>query len=78
MKETPTRKINLDLENSIFSHDHRFCLRHVPSVRPGLTPIWELRVGEYLVFYDVSPTESVVYVRAVRRKRRGTKTEDIL
>jgi hypothetical protein len=23
MKETPTRKINLDLENSIFSHDRR-------------------------------------------------------
>ena len=43
-----------------------------------VAPIWELRVGEYRVFYDVSPTESVVYVRAVRRKRRGTKTEDIL
>jgi mRNA-degrading endonuclease RelE of RelBE toxin-antitoxin system len=43
-----------------------------------LAPIWELRVGEYRVFYDVSPTESVVYVRAVRRKPRGTKTEDIL
>jgi mRNA-degrading endonuclease RelE of RelBE toxin-antitoxin system len=40
--------------------------------------IWELRVGEYRVFYDVSTTESVVYVRAVRRKQRGTKTEDIL
>jgi mRNA-degrading endonuclease RelE of RelBE toxin-antitoxin system len=40
--------------------------------------IWELRVGEYRVFYDVSLTESVVYVRAVRRKPRGTKTEDIL
>jgi mRNA-degrading endonuclease RelE of RelBE toxin-antitoxin system len=43
-----------------------------------VAPIWELRVGEYRVFYDVSPTESVVYVRAVRRKPRGTKTEDIL
>jgi mRNA-degrading endonuclease RelE of RelBE toxin-antitoxin system len=43
-----------------------------------VAPIWELRVGEYRVFYDVSATESVVYVRAVRRKRRGTKTEDIL
>ena len=40
--------------------------------------IWELRVGEYRAFYDVSPTESAVYVRAVRRKPRGTKTEDIL
>ena len=43
-----------------------------------VAPIWELRVGEYRVFYDVSPTESVVDVRAVRRKRRGTKTEEIL
>ena len=43
-----------------------------------VAPIWELRVGGYRVFYDVSPTESVVYVRAVRRKPRGAKTEDIL
>jgi mRNA-degrading endonuclease RelE of RelBE toxin-antitoxin system len=41
-------------------------------------PIWELRVGEYRVFYDVSLTESIVYGRAVRKKPRGTKTEDIL
>jgi mRNA-degrading endonuclease RelE of RelBE toxin-antitoxin system len=44
----------------------------------SVAAIWELRVGEYRVFYDVSPAESVVYVRAVRRKPRGTKTEDIL
>jgi mRNA-degrading endonuclease RelE of RelBE toxin-antitoxin system len=49
----------------------------VPS-RQTVMPVWELRVGEYRVFYDVAPTESVVYVRAVRRKPRGTKTEDIL
>jgi len=40
--------------------------------------IWELRIGEYRVFYDVSDAESVVYVRAVRRKPPGTKTEDIV
>jgi len=44
----------------------------------AVTSIWELRVGDYRVFYDVSPTESIVYVRAVRKKRRGAKTEDIL
>jgi mRNA-degrading endonuclease RelE of RelBE toxin-antitoxin system len=43
-----------------------------------VAPIWELRVGEYRVFYDVSRSESVVYVPAVRKKARGTKTEDIL
>lgn len=41
-------------------------------------PIWELRVGDYRVFYDVSDEESVVYVRAIRRKPRGIRTEDIL
>ena len=43
-----------------------------------IAPIWELRVGEYRVVYDISLAESVDYVRAVRRKPRGTKTEDIL
>jgi len=41
-------------------------------------PIWELRVGEHRVFYDVSEDEHVVYVRAVRKKRPGRTTEEIL
>ena len=41
-------------------------------------PIWELRVGEYRVFYDVSETERMVYVRAVRKKPPGKTTEEIL
>jgi mRNA-degrading endonuclease RelE of RelBE toxin-antitoxin system len=42
-----------------------------------VAPIWELRVGEYRVVYDVFSGESVVYVRAVRKKPPGTRTEDI-
>ena len=49
----------------------------IPS-RHTVTPVWELRVGEYRVFYDISSNGSAVYVRAVRRKPRGAKTEDIL
>ena len=41
-------------------------------------PIWELRVGEYRVFYDVSAEEAVVYVRAIRGKPPGKTTEEIL
>ena len=41
-------------------------------------PIWELRVGEYRVFYDVDESGQVVYVRAVRRKKPGQTTEDII
>jgi mRNA-degrading endonuclease RelE of RelBE toxin-antitoxin system len=41
-------------------------------------PIWELRVGEHRIFYDVSEAERIVYVRAIRRKPRGRRTEEIL
>ena len=40
-------------------------------------PVWELRVGDYRVFYDFDDSASVVYVRTVRRKQLGRKTEDI-
>jgi len=60
------------------STKNRKLLENLTPPWEGVTPIWELRVGEYRVFYDVSPAESVVYVRAVRKKMRGAKTEDIL
>jgi mRNA-degrading endonuclease RelE of RelBE toxin-antitoxin system len=41
-------------------------------------PIWELRIGEFRVFYDVSEEKKVVIVRAIRRKPRGKMTEQIL
>jgi mRNA-degrading endonuclease RelE of RelBE toxin-antitoxin system len=44
----------------------------------AMPPIWELRVGEYRVFYDVSEEEKTVYVRAIRRKPSGKRTEEIL
>ena len=53
----------------------------LPNLIPtwkAVPPIWELRAGEYRVFYDVSTEEEVVFVRAVRRKPPGQKSEDIL
>ncbi len=41
-------------------------------------PVWELRVGEYRVFYDVDDAEDRVIVRAVRHKPPHTATEEIL
>jgi len=41
---------------------------HVP-------PVWELRVGEHRVFYDVDVEARLVIVRAVRRKGRSTTKE---
>ncbi len=44
---------------------------HVP-------PVWELRIGEYRVFYDVDEEISTVTIRAVRSKPPRKTTEEIL
>jgi mRNA-degrading endonuclease RelE of RelBE toxin-antitoxin system len=41
-------------------------------------PIWELRVGEYRVFYDVDETTQTVFVRAIREKPPHATTEEVL
>lgn len=40
-------------------------------------PLWQLRVGEYRVFYDVNEDEKTVVVRSVRRKLPHKTTEDV-
>jgi mRNA-degrading endonuclease RelE of RelBE toxin-antitoxin system len=41
-------------------------------------PVWELRVNEYRVFYDVDEAAGQVIVRAVHRKPPHKTAEDIL
>jgi len=41
-------------------------------------PTWELRSGEYRIFYDVDEQERRVTVRAIRRKPPHKTTEEIL
>ena len=67
-------------------------LRHQPAIRTRnrkplrglvppwehLEPTWEIRVGEYRVFYDVDETSAVVHIRAVRPKPPHRTTGDIL
>lgn len=44
----------------------------------GVRLMWELRVGAYRVFYDVSEVERIVIIRAIRHKSPEQRTEDIL
>ena len=88
--EKDLRKIRVYYRNQIFdaieeqlahepetrTRNRKFLERLIPPWQTVVS-IWELRGGDYRVFYDVSPTEPVVYVRAGRRKPRGNKTEDI-
>ena len=57
---------------------HRKLLPDLESSFEGVPPIWELRVGEFRVFYDVAEEEKKVYVRAVRRKPPHKTTEETL
>lgn len=43
-----------------------------------VNPVWELRLGEYRVFYDVDEMESTVTIRAIRHKPPHKRTEEIL
>lgn len=56
---------------------NRKCLRDVTPTFEHVPPLWELRVGEFRVFYDVDLTEQRVVVRAIRRNGHGQTTEDI-
>jgi mRNA-degrading endonuclease RelE of RelBE toxin-antitoxin system len=38
-------------------------------------PVWELRVGDHRVFYDVDVPERAVVIRAIRHKGRRTTAE---
>jgi mRNA-degrading endonuclease RelE of RelBE toxin-antitoxin system len=43
-----------------------------------LGPVWQLRVGEFRVYYDVLESENLVIVRAVRKKPAHWITKEIL
>lgn len=55
---------------------NRKCLRSGVAGFEYEPPLWELRVGAWRVFYDVE--ESVVTIRAIRKKPPTKTTEDIL
>jgi len=57
---------------------NRKLLHNLAPPFEAIPPIWQLRVGAFRVFYDVSEEERRVYVRAVRRKRGHVKPEEIL
>ncbi|MBI2892567.1 MAG: type II toxin-antitoxin system RelE/ParE family toxin [Deltaproteobacteria bacterium] len=58
------------------AHKKRLRPLKVPWSRQAEQP-WQLAVEPYRVFYDVDETDKVVFVRLVRRKPPGKKTEEI-
>jgi mRNA-degrading endonuclease RelE of RelBE toxin-antitoxin system len=60
------------------STKNRKCLGTVEAGFEYEPPLWELRVDEYRVFYDVKKESEIVNVRAIRRKLAKQRTKDIL
>jgi len=62
---------------TVSTKNRKLLLNALPPWEAG-SFVWELRSGDYRVFYDVDDASRTVSVRAVRKKPHGKKTEEIL
>ncbi len=67
----------LTYEPTVIKRNRKLLESLIPNFE-SVPPIWELRVGEYRIFYDVDKAEKIVYIRAIRRKTPEKTTEDIV
>src|SRR5262249_16707940 len=56
---------------------NRKCLLGLTPSFEHVPPVWELRVAEFRLLYDVDEVSQTVNVRAVRHKAPEQTTEDI-
>lgn len=66
----------LSHEPNVETKNRKILVSLVPPFET-VPPVWELRVGDYRVFYDVDEQAEIVYVRAVRRKPPHKTIEEI-
>ncbi len=57
---------------------NRKCLGNPPADFEFAPPLWELRIGDYRVCYDVNEEDEMVFIRAIRLKPPERRTKDIL
>jgi mRNA-degrading endonuclease RelE of RelBE toxin-antitoxin system len=57
---------------------NRKCLGIVPATFAYMPPLWELKVGDFRIFYNVDRPNMTVTVLAVRRKAPDQTTEEVL
>jgi hypothetical protein len=53
-------------------------LASLASPFESIPPVWELRVGEYRVFYDTDEESEKVFVGVICRNPPGVMTDEIL
>jgi mRNA-degrading endonuclease RelE of RelBE toxin-antitoxin system len=70
------RKTLLDAIETQLSHEPTQPTRHRKLLRPNPLAAWELRVGDFRVFYNVEEQRILVIVVAVGRKEHNELTID--
>lgn len=56
---------------------NRKCLQPLAAGFEHEEPLWELRVSDWRIFYDIDEGQQVVTIRAIRRKAAGRTTREI-
>lgn len=64
--------IILDQINEQLSDEPASETRHRKPLEPNDLAEWELRIGDYRVFYDVKPDDQTVKIKAVGHKEHST------
>jgi len=82
LRKTDQRRVVDEIEKQLGSEPTKATRRRkqLVGISPPweqVRPVWQLRVGEFRIFYDVDDEQRAVIVRAIRRKGRKT-TEEIL
>lgn len=67
----------LVIEPTVETKNRKVLIGIQPNFEHG-EPVWELRVGQYRVYYDVSEESKTVHIRAVREKPPHVATEQIV
>jgi len=64
-------KFILDNIEASLRHESLVETRHRKPLRPNNLSAWELRVGDFRVFYDAEEDEKVVLIKAVGYKKHN-------
>lgn len=59
------QKIIRDALAEQLSYEPNISTRNRKKMRPNFLAIWELRIGEFRVYYDTDEEESIVDIRAI-------------
>lgn len=83
LKKFDQKRISAEIDRQLVHQPtvptrNRKCLGEVETEFEYEPPLWELRVGEFRVFYHVNSGERRVNIRALRRKTQEQRTEDII